>query len=161
MDRKYDHATYSGLARLLDALCPEDIPEYVRRLAAMVVMGNLDAHLKNWSLCYPDGRTARLSPAYDLISVSAYPAFGRDELAFALDGGRIARNISMLHFRRFAERAGLDVGMVLSEAARTVRELVDGWPGVRNDHLIPAHLVGHIDERLRTLPLVVEALKVR
>jgi serine/threonine-protein kinase HipA len=35
-------------------------------------MGNTDAHSKNWGLIYPDGRNARLAPAYDLVCVAAY-----------------------------------------------------------------------------------------
>jgi serine/threonine-protein kinase HipA len=35
-------------------------------------MGNTDAHLKNWALVYPDGRTPRLAPLYDPVCVAAF-----------------------------------------------------------------------------------------
>ncbi|TCC33245.1 type II toxin-antitoxin system HipA family toxin [Kribbella speibonae] len=157
-DLKYERASYSGIARILTQLCPEDLDEYVRRLAAMVVMGNLDAHLKNWTLRYPDGRQARLSPAYDLVSVAAYPEpeFRKDELAFRLNGGRIARNITSKSFRELAEHAEVDTGSVLETVAGTVTALVGHWPDVKDSHALPEFLVEHMDERLRNLALVKE-----
>ena len=35
--------------------------EFVRRLVFNALIGNGDAHLKNWSLIYPDGRTTTVS----------------------------------------------------------------------------------------------------
>ncbi|WP_283137448.1 type II toxin-antitoxin system HipA family toxin [Rhizohabitans arisaemae] len=157
VESKYDRATYSGLARFLKVVCPQDIAEYVRRLATMVVIGNLDAHLKNWTLRYPDGRTTRLSPAYDFVSVSAYPEFRNDELAFALDGGRVARNITMDHFRSFARRAYLDVDEVVPIVSRTVGILAETWQQVARDCPVPDFVRQHIDQRIASLPLIREA----
>jgi len=44
----------------------EDFDEVIRRTAFNILIGNGDAHLKNWSLTYADGVHARLPPAYDL-----------------------------------------------------------------------------------------------
>lgn len=49
-----------------------DIDEVFRRWTAYALMGNCDAHTKNWGLVYPDGRAARLAPAYDVLCVTAY-----------------------------------------------------------------------------------------
>jgi serine/threonine-protein kinase HipA len=68
----------------------------------MIVMGNTDGHLNNWTLRYPDGRSPRLSPAYDFVSVTAYPEFNDDTLAFDLGGSRAAHLITMNNFRRLA-----------------------------------------------------------
>ena len=59
-DDKYSGASYEGLAHLVGALCgDEDLLEFVRRVVFVILSGNTDAHLKNWSLIYPDTRTAR------------------------------------------------------------------------------------------------------
>ena len=72
-DGKYGGANYETVARILLALGGmSDLEEFVRRMVALVAMGNGDAHLKNWSLIYEDRRTARLSPAYDLVSTVTY-----------------------------------------------------------------------------------------
>ena len=43
-----------------------------RRLVFNVLMGNGDAHIKNWSLIYDNPLRPRLAPAYDLVSNVAY-----------------------------------------------------------------------------------------
>jgi serine/threonine-protein kinase HipA len=50
----------------------EAVQEFVRRIVFSAAIGNTDMHLKNWTLLYPDGRTPKLSPAYDLVSTIAY-----------------------------------------------------------------------------------------
>jgi HipA-like protein len=151
---KYERATYSGLGRLIRTVCPDDIAEYIRRLVAMVVMGNLDAHLKNWTIRYPDTRNARLSPAYDFISVSAYSRFAKEPLAFRIDGGRHAQVVTMSNFRRLAELAGFESTQVVEVASKAISALIDSWPQVKADCPIPKFLVDHIEERLSTLPLL-------
>lgn len=154
-DLKYDRATYSGLGRFIQATCPEeDVEEYVRRLAAMVVMGNLDAHLKNWTIRYLDGRTARLSPAYDFVSVSAYPEFRSEQLAFAINGGRFAARVTMDNFRRFALRSNINPEFVVTTIRATVTTLVQSWPQVKSDCDIPGFVESHIEQRLGDLPLI-------
>lgn len=50
----------------------EDIFELLRRIKVNELLGNYDAHVKNFSLLYqPDG-TVRLSPAYDIVAYAAY-----------------------------------------------------------------------------------------
>lgn len=157
VDTKYDRATYTGLARFIAAICPQDMEEYLRRLAAIVVMGNLDAHLKNWTLRYVDGRSARLSPAYDFVSVSSYDEFRAEELAFPVNGGKIAKLITLDNFRNLARRAGLDTDQVVSVVRETVAALVDTWPQVKRELPVPAFVMTHMDKRLRTLPLITRS----
>jgi hypothetical protein len=51
-----------------------DVKEMLRRLALNVLLGNGDAHIKNWSLLYENPARPRLSPAYDLVPTVAYAA---------------------------------------------------------------------------------------
>ena len=46
--------------------------QFVHRFVTFVVLGNTDAHLKNWALLYPDGITPQLAPLYDVVSASSY-----------------------------------------------------------------------------------------
>ena len=46
------------------------IAKLVRRLVVNILIGNGDAHLKNWSVIDQDEVTPRLAPAYDLISTN-------------------------------------------------------------------------------------------
>ena len=59
------------IGRLIFDLFPnrfEQLAEFIRRLVVNILIGNADAHLKNWSVIYGDRVTPQLSPAYDLVS---------------------------------------------------------------------------------------------
>ncbi|MBF5005824.1 type II toxin-antitoxin system HipA family toxin [Diaphorobacter caeni] len=63
------------MLRVLDRLSPEpvrDTREFLARTVAAILMGNTDAHLKNWALIYPDGLQPRLAPVYDCVCVTAF-----------------------------------------------------------------------------------------
>lgn len=65
---------YASILRILDKLSEDparDTAEFVSRFIAFILMGNTDAHLKNWAVTYPNGRDPKLSPAYDPVCVSA------------------------------------------------------------------------------------------
>lgn len=150
---KYDGTTYGGLGKVIRTYAPQDVVEYVRRLVAIVVMGNTDAHLKNWTLRYPDGRTARLSPAYDLVSVTAYPEFTDDKLAFRLSTSQDSRVITVDHFRKLAKDLELDADQIADLARMTAERLADTWAQIRDSCQVPDLVCRHVEERLRTLPL--------
>jgi serine/threonine-protein kinase HipA len=105
---RYAHEKYKGVScesvgRLLyDLGGSETLHDYVRRLVFMVLVGNADAHLKNWSLLYPDGQRAVLSPAYDLVAVVAF--LPNQKLGLSLAGSKSFSDVSMESFRRFARK---------------------------------------------------------
>ena len=68
-------ADYSQMLRVLDYYSQrprQDVQEFINRFVAFILMGNTDAHLKNWALLYPDGRHPCLAPLYDPVSVSSF-----------------------------------------------------------------------------------------
>jgi serine/threonine-protein kinase HipA len=70
---KYTGASYQGVAAVLLTLLGEaGVHELLRRLLVNEMLGNPDMHLKNIGLRYPDGRTAELPPAYDIVGYAAY-----------------------------------------------------------------------------------------
>ena len=102
-DGKYQHATFDKLAFLVQRICPDDREEFLRRLVFMVLSGNADMHLKNWSLYYPDGIHARLSPAYDLLATLFYAGTDR-KMAFKLGRTRHFEDIQVDSFDRLDSR---------------------------------------------------------
>lgn len=49
-----------------------DVDEFLGRMVAFILMGNTDAHLKNWALIYEDGVRPALAPLYDPVCVSSF-----------------------------------------------------------------------------------------
>ena len=102
--------------------------EFVRRLAFSLLVGNADAHLKNWSLIYRDGRRATISPAYDLVSVVAYTSLGIDtSLALRIGNRRRFDDVNLASFQRLGNKvgSGLDVGDVVRDTSRLVMSGLD------------------------------------
>lgn len=115
---------YEELAAVIQVLCPSELSTFVSRLVFCVVAGNGDAHLKNWALQYPDGRSARLTPAYDLVSTVVYPrSVMDDELALPLNGSKRFEDLTLSAFEpmaRVCKRTAAEVeGWVVAAAQRT------------------------------------------
>lgn len=67
-----DYASIGAVLLEVSTTPEEDVIELVRRIKVNELLGNFDAHAKNFSLLYDmDGRP-RLSPAYDIVAYSAY-----------------------------------------------------------------------------------------
>jgi HipA-like protein len=153
--KKYDNTTYDAIGRVVMALTgPAGLAEYVRRLVVCIAIGNADAHLKNWSIIYPDGRTPALAPAYDLVSVTVYERFSTDQLAFRLAGERAFDKLDRDHFRRLADAVDADPDEVVHIVDQTVVGLRDSWPSIVANHPVPDFLRTYLDDRLRRLRLL-------
>jgi serine/threonine-protein kinase HipA len=127
---KYGSANFETLARIIARVAPRSIEEFVRRLVFNAAMGNGDAHIKNWSLLYPDGINPVLSPAYDLVSTIQYlPA---DDLGLNLARSKRFEDVSVTSFERLKDKAQLsiDVTAVATDMARRIRE---EWSRLRSD----------------------------
>lgn len=106
--------------------------EAVRRIAFSVAIGNGDAHLKNWSLIYPDQRLPRLSPAYDLVSTVVYaPADEPEDMGLKLSGSKRFETVGRTTFAdleaRLDRRLGTTGADLADVAAETVRRVRAGW----------------------------------
>ena len=121
---KYKNHSYESLGKLVLGVTgsADAFAEYVRRLVFVVAVGNEDAHLKNWSLIYRDGRTAELAPAYDLVSTITYSGLTRG-LGLSLGGTKAFDRISRDSFRRLADVAGIDERTVLDVVDATVERI--------------------------------------
>jgi serine/threonine-protein kinase HipA len=83
---KYE-ASYEDVAAVIEQHSVRseiDLARFFRRLIVFVLVGNCDAHLKNFSLLEtPDG--LRLSPAYDIVNTAFYDGFDQN-IALSIDG---------------------------------------------------------------------------
>ena len=133
--------TAEELAKIIRVLCPpEDHAEYIRRLVFCVLCGNGDAHLKNWTLVFPDGRNARLSPAYDIIATIAFHQFRDDDLTLSIGGVFAFDEVKAESFDELAKALGWPLDQMrtfVSDFARTCREVwrSDGAFGLADGHV--------------------------
>jgi serine/threonine-protein kinase HipA len=129
--------------------------EYLRRLVAMLLTGNTDAHLKNWALIYPDGRQPELAPVYDFHSLTVYTQFRYGQLALSLNDERTPNQVDVEDIRQLADACGYDAQRAADTVGRTVDALRTAWVRtVRGEAKARfAALADHIDRRLRELPI--------
>ncbi len=151
---KYEHITHEVMARLVRRFIDEEaVDELTRRLVFVVASGNNDAHLKNWSLTYPDTIRACWSPVYDQVATSAWVGPDRRlslKLAGVKDFGRIARST----FEHFAEKAEIDKEWVLEQVDETLERLRETWRGIVSDLPLPQGHATVLREHWQRVPLL-------
>jgi serine/threonine-protein kinase HipA len=112
---------------LLRDVSSAPVIDLIRLLDAVIfnyLVGNNDAHGKNFSLLYKPiengGRETRLSPLYDIVSTVYYPELSR-EMAMKIGGEYSSEKITARNFEQLAEEAGLGRPLV----RRRVPQLAD------------------------------------
>ena len=152
--RKYGRGLmvdYPQMLRVLDRLSSrpaQDVQEFVKRFVAFILMGNVDAHLKNWALIYPDGITPKLAPLYDPVCVTAlFESVPPTDYAInrAIDATLRAFNIHQLE--ALLKAASLQrVSRLVSIAKQTVKLAQADWPAVLEN--APPNVSRSVTERL-------------
>ena len=151
---------YSGtkefvkLIQVLDRLGTrgiDDIRQFFIRQAVNTMIGNSDAHLKNFSVLYDDGIRPRLSPAYDIVCVAALPGFRGFGNNVAID--KLQRQETLDTYAAVARQAGISQRIAKAAVIQTVARAKELWPTALREMDVPHAVRREIEERLRTLPL--------
>lgn len=83
----------------------KDLLAFIDLVVFNAIIGNADAHGKNYSMLY-DGTTRRLAPGYDLVSSVFWPALATAP-AMKIGGSDSINSILSGHWRKFAEEIGI------------------------------------------------------
>ncbi len=149
---KYAHASSENVARVLWAEAGlAACLEFVRRLVFVVLTGNADMHVKNWSLRYADGRTAALAPAYDLVGTVAF--LPDATLALSLGGETAMARITLETFDRFAAQVGLPLAAIRDVVVDTVRQFHTVWKDHPAVEALPAAHHAQLTAHIAGMPI--------
>jgi len=155
-DNKYKRASYANIGRVIGAEAGDPgTAEYIRRLVFSALIGNGDMHLKNWSLIYPDARTAALSPAYDLLSTIPYIE-GEDSAALNFSRTKKMTQFNTDELRHLAAKARLPEKLVIDTARETVQRFKEYWAMEKNNLPLASKVLEMIDAHAPTIPLYKE-----
>jgi serine/threonine-protein kinase HipA len=129
-----------------------DVLEFARRFTAFILMGNTDAHLKNWALIYPDARHPQLAPLYDPVCVSAF--FENVPIsAYAINRAinravdKTLRTFTWADFSALLKQAGLlRHSSILRKCKELMRVAQSDWPALLKD--APLAVRRSVQERL-------------
>lgn len=131
--QKYE-GSYEQIAKIIRLFCAEEaqragLEQLFDQVALSCMIGNGDAHLKNFGLIYTDPGTndARLAPAYDIVCTTAY--IQHDSLALSLGGSKsmFAARVNLIDFaeRLKIERPKQRIERMLDAASDTLAREVD------------------------------------
>jgi serine/threonine-protein kinase HipA len=127
---KYSSANYQQIAKILYDFSEDglgDAQQFARRLLVNILLANGDAHLKNWSMIYPDTITPILSPAYDIVTTRVYMGDER-EFALNLGKGKDWYQASMDQFEYWAGKADIPWRAIKPHLLDTMEKARSQWP---------------------------------
>lgn len=108
-----------------------DRPQLWLALVFNVLIGNCDAHGKNYSLLY-DSRAPRLAPLYDLVSTAAYRELS-SRLAMSIDGARMLEEVDRAAWQRLAEEIGFAPRFLAQRMEPFVARVLEALPQLASE----------------------------
>ena len=134
-NEKYDSANYEQIGKVIYEYTGDSLgnaQQFARRLLINILLANGDAHLKNWSLIYPDTITPELSPAYDILTTRVYMD---GETKFALNLGKNTEwyKATFDHFQTWAKKAGIPWRAIKPHLEDTLDKAHTLWPNALKD----------------------------
>lgn len=125
---KYSACDAVLLGRMLYRFTPQglrNVQEFARRLLMNVLLGNGDAHLKNWSFVYADGYQASLAPAYDLAFTQP---LNITEQAMTIGDCSDWYALEFSHFEQWSRAVGVQWRVIKPVLLDTVERARTLWP---------------------------------
>jgi serine/threonine-protein kinase HipA len=127
---KWPQEKYESSFETVASLCfrkhdTHSLIEFTKRMIFNILIGNGDAHLKNWTLLYADRKKPRLSPAYDLVSTIPYIA--SDDIGLKWRGKKHFSAINLAGFDALANKLGARDAALADVARETVAQVGRVW----------------------------------
>lgn len=129
-DRKYEFEGGPTLVESFELLRnvagPRAAADIIRLLDAVLlnfVLGNSDAHGKNFGLLYEDDGAPRLAPLYDLVSTRVYDVV--PDMAMSLGGTVNPGEVDLARWRELAADARLGRAAIIARIRRRVPRISD------------------------------------
>lgn len=144
-EQKYE-GSYARVAKLIRLYCApayraDSLARYFDQVALSCMVGNGDAHLKNFGLLYthPTANDARLSPAYDIVCTTCY--LPDDTLALTLASSRslFRARVDLAEFgKTFCDVPDPEARMsrllgAMEHVLENLRELIDEVPNLAGE----------------------------
>lgn len=126
---KYGATNYDTLARIISAQSLQsiqDIEQFIIRITVNILLGNTDAHIKNWSLIYYDKINPVLTPAYDIVSSLSYITDRNN--ALNMGGIKYFYDLNQAAVDKFIRHTLLPANLVNNAIATTVSAAQAKWP---------------------------------
>jgi serine/threonine-protein kinase HipA len=127
-DMKYQNEggpDLAGCFELVRRVTRPSAPEVLHLFDAVIfnaLIGNHDAHAKNFSLLYPSGAHPMLAPLYDLLSTAIYPTL-TPKMAMKIGSKYKFSEVQARHWDQFSEAVGLGKAQARKRIVRIAQKL--------------------------------------
>ena len=115
-----------------------------------LLIGNRDAHGKNFSLLRPPGSPVRLAPCYDLLSTAYYPELSK-RMAMKLGSTYEDDRVLKRHFEQFVKEIGLSIAMANRRLPDIVERLLMSLPELEDAYPHAREISAFLKQRTETL----------
>jgi serine/threonine-protein kinase HipA len=129
-----------------------DLPRFWEALAFNWLIGNCDAHAKNFSLLY-DGSAPTLAPLYDLVGTTLYPPL-TTRLAMSIDGATDIGDVTANAWIELARGNGLSARFARDTTAAVIARAKAAAP-------LLAERAEHANDTVRQLLARIEAIELQ
>ncbi len=145
------HATHAG---------EQQVGVYIRRQVVNTLLGNADAHLKNFSVRYRDGCIPELAPAYDQVPVFLYfDETPNLQINKAIDAALTTQTLQT--YRSLYKQLDLSSAIASKIVTQTIERCLTLWPNAMRHLPLTTAQRQKLEHRIMQLPLVQEVLKRR
>ncbi len=148
-DDKYDGA-YEDMGQFIlrtPSCIPAEADRMLRRILACLLVGNTDAHFKNFAMFHKrDG--LRLTPAYDLVAASFYPEYQSIALSVAGTRNMAVGSLQAKHLLRMAEGFGVREDALMSAVEQLGKRLPTAIDALEKSDIGPKPLRESLQERI-------------
>jgi serine/threonine-protein kinase HipA len=100
-----------------------DIRDFLDAVIFATLTGNADAHAKNFSILYADGKR-RMTPLYDQVCTLAWPELSKT-LSMKIGSAASLAEVSPEHFKQLSAEAKLSWPMLRERLTEQCRKIVD------------------------------------
>lgn len=138
------------LVRTVSSAPGADVLRLFRAVVFNYLIGNNDAHGKNFSFLYHRNGQIRLAPLYDLVSTQVYPELS-PEMAMSIGKERDPRRLTGKHWAKFFDDTGLNPTLAARELKRLAQTVLKVLPAVEVSHAHLPALVQENGQRLLSL----------
>lgn len=142
-----------SLLRQVSSVPVLDLQQLLNCVIFNFLIGNNDAHGKNFSLLYDDGQT-RLAPFYDLLCTAYYPELA-EKMAMKIGSKYKPEEVRASNFEQLADAAGLSKPMVLKRVQDIGKQIITKadavWDETEASEKLADFIKGRVSEMLSKL----------
>lgn len=127
-----------------------DITWFIQVIVFNVIIGNNDAHGKNFSFLFKTKSLTQLAPFYDLISTMVYPQLSK-KMAMAIGREYMSSAIQLYHFEKLAEEVGISPSAMRNRVIEFAQRIAHQATLIQSESKIIQDIQKYISHKTQTL----------